>query len=359
MSDIRVLVVDDSPLIRKFICDAIGAEPGVVVAGTAPNGRVALELLEELRPDVVTLDIEMPELSGLETLPELRRRRRDIPVIMFSTLTSEGAAATLHALDLGATDFVTKPSGPGNLHQAVEQVRGDLVPRIKALAAAARPTGVPAFTRPARPQARVDCVVIGVSTGGPRALDRLVPQLPVDLPVPILVVQHMPAEFTKRLAERLAERSRIAVSEATDGALVRPGELLIAPGGRHLTVARRGVDVRVALNDDAPQHSCRPSVCVMFRSALQTYGARLLAVVLTGMGDDGSDAASEIAAAGGCVLAQDEATSVVWGMPGAVVRAGVADAVLPLDALSSAIVRRAEFGRVARPSALLARRTAP
>jgi two-component system chemotaxis response regulator CheB len=344
---IRVLVVDDSALIRRFICDAISAESDLEVAGTAPNGRVALDKIEEVRPDVVTMDIEMPVLSGLETLPTLRQRHPQLPVIMFSTLTTGGARATLDALALGASDFVTKPSGPGGLVRAVEQVRNDLVPKIKALALGSQPSpgSSPSRFFPRRADQRVDCVVIAISTGGPRALDELVPALPADLPVPVLIVQHMPAMFTKMLADRLDARSAITVTEAAHGEPVDAGHVLIAPGGQHLAVERERLSVHAVLTQEPPEHSCRPSACVLFRSALQAYGPNILAVVLTGMGDDGSDAALAIREAGGQVIAQDESTSVVWGMPGAVVRSGVAERVLPLSAIAHEIARRTSIGR--------------
>jgi two-component system chemotaxis response regulator CheB len=346
-------VVDDSALIRRFICDAIAGETGVEVVGTAVNGRDALDRLDDLRPDVVTMDIEMPVLSGLETLPELRRRDPRLPVIMFSTLTVGGAQATLDALALGASDFVTKPSGPGGLAHALERVRSDLIPKIRALApnrSQLRVTRQPVTTR-VGPLTRVDCVVIGVSTGGPRALEHVVPALPADLAVPVLIVQHMPAMFTKMLAERLEARSGLEVVEATNGSPVVPGMVLIAPGGQHLTVEHQGAEIRAVLTEAPPEHSCRPSACVLFHSALRVYGSHLLAIVLTGMGDDGSHGAVAIREAGGQVIAQDEATSVVWGMPGAVVRAGAADRELALDAVAPEIVHRVTVGRVstARP----------
>ncbi len=346
MANIRVLVVDDSALIRRFISDAIEAESGVEVVGTAANGRDALDKVDELRPDVVTMDIEMPKMSGLEALPELRRRHPTLPVIMFSTLTVGGAQATLDALALGASDFVTKPSGPGGLAHSSERVRNDLIPRIKALVPGQRPRRLTPPRPAVRPPTRVDCVVIGVSTGGPRALDDVIPRLPADLAVPVLIVQHMPAMFTKMLAERLDTRSALSVAEASPGRPVAPGTVLVAPGGQHLTVERHGAETLAALTDDPPEHSCRPSACVLFRSALAVYGAHTLSVVLTGMGDDGSDGAIAIHEAGGQVIVQDEATSVVWGMPGAVVRAGVADQELPLTGIAHEIVERVAVGRV-------------
>jgi two-component system chemotaxis response regulator CheB len=345
-----VLVVDDSALIRRFICDAIAGVPGIEVAGTAPNGRVAIAKVDELRPDVVTMDIEMPEMSGLEALPVLRASHPQLPIVMFSTLTVQGAAATLDALALGATDFVTKPSGPGGLARAVEHVRAELVPRIRALAGAPMRVVTPPRTR--RPPAggtRIDCVVVGVSTGGPRALDVVVPALPADLAVPVMIVQHMPPMFTKLLADRLDSRSGLAVTEATRGARVEGGAVFVAPGDHHLVVERDGDAVRTALTKAAPEHSCRPSACVLFRSALRAYGRHVLAVVLTGMGDDGSDGAVAIREAGGQVVVQDEATSVVWGMPGAVVASGAAEKQVPLEEIAPEIARRVAAGRATAP----------
>jgi two-component system chemotaxis response regulator CheB len=330
------------------------------VVASATNGRLGLAKLGATRPDVVTLDIEMPELDGLGTLAELRPRWPRLPVIMFSTLTERGAEATLEALALGASDYVTKPTGLHNAAEAMAAVQAQLVPRIRALhgrrqlsrmpssaatAAAAVPTR-PAVKAPVRPaDARIDVVAIGVSTGGPNALAELLPALPPGFPVPVVIVQHMPPVFTRMLADRLDSRCAVGVVEAGGGEVLAPGRVHIAAGGRHLTVARQGTSVVTVANDDPPLHSCRPAVDVLFRSVADVYGSGVLAVVLTGMGQDGLAGVETIRVGGGQVLAQDEASSVVWGMPGFVAKAGLADAVLPLDAIAADIGRRVAVGR--------------
>ncbi len=370
MRDIKVLVTDDSAVIRRLVADVINNEPGLSVVGIAENGRRAVELANELRPDVVTLDVEMPVMNGLEAVAALRREHPRLPIVMFSTLTVEGGAATLEALSLGASDFVAKPSGPGGLTGARAQVRGSLIPKLLALGArAARVSpgapGLPAVrprgASPAPRQAqRVDCVVVAVSTGGPRALEDIVPAIPREIGVPILVVQHMPPTFTRLLAERLDRAANVHVREAVAGEPVLAGNVYIAPGGRHLEVARVGTKVVTVLNDAPPEHSCRPSADPLFRSAVAVFGSHVCGFVLTGMGTDGSGGAQAIADAGGLVIAQDEETSVVWGMPGTVVRAGLAQRVLPLAEVVPELVRRTAIGRPAvrptvRPAELRAR----
>jgi two-component system chemotaxis response regulator CheB len=285
-----------------------------------------------------------------------------LPVIVFSAHTSRGAAATLDALLLGANDCVPKARAK-DADTAVEQVRKELIPRIKALCgdgagAAETPRATVTPLRPAgaivragaRP-ARIDIVAIGASTGGPRAVTEIAAALPAGLPVPVLVVQHMPPVFTSYFAERLGARTGMRVAEATAGVEPGPGELWIAPGDQHLVVAREGLTVRLELSTGAKEHSCRPAVDPLFRSVADVYGAHALAVVLTGMGQDGLDGAARIAAAGGQVLVQDEGSSVVWGMPGSVARAGHADAIVPLERMASEIVLRVGAGRSARGNA--------
>ncbi|HSL56810.1 MAG TPA: chemotaxis-specific protein-glutamate methyltransferase CheB [Acidimicrobiales bacterium] len=370
----RVLLVDDSVVIRRVVGDVIKDAPGVELAGTAPNGRIGLAKIGQLVPDVVVLDVEMPEMDGLATLTALRADWPRLPVIMFSTLTDRGAAVTLDALLRGADDYVTKPSHTGGLHEAQARVQAELVPKIKLLGnrgggPAPRPgsgapvprrapTPLPGRAAPAAPAARIptaartdrriDAVVIGVSTGGPNALAEITPALPADLPVPVVVVQHMPPMFTRLLAERLDTRSGLRIAEAAGGETLTPGSMWIAPGDHHLVVrGGPGQPVRLALDDGPKENSCRPSVDPLFRSAATVWGPNLLAVVLTGMGRDGERGAARIREAGGTVVAQDEASSVVWGMPGAVVEAGLADAVMPLSGVANEIVRIARIGRVA------------
>jgi two-component system chemotaxis response regulator CheB len=393
---IRVFVVDDALLVRRFVSEALSADPDIEVVGTASNGRAALAKLDALGPHLVTLDIEMPEMDGLETLSAIRAKHPRLPVIMFSTLTERGASQTLDALSRGASDYVTKPSHVGGVAESMERVRQDLVPRVKALCAwvldrsisppatgrrsvaavpspLARPTRAstcggpsspwgplvrpgPALSAGAAVAARrpgpVDIVAVGVSTGGPSALVDLVPTLPADFPVPIVVVQHMPPVFTKLLAQRLDHTSALGVVEGAPGMAVEPGVVYLAPGGdHHMLVRREHGAVRLHLISSPPEHSCRPAVDPLFRSVAETFGGAALAVVLTGMGSDGSLGVRALRDAGAHVIVQDEATSVVWGMPGVVARAGHADEILPLDAIGPALVRHAEARRrgAARP----------
>jgi two-component system chemotaxis response regulator CheB len=331
------------------------------VAGTASNGAQAVEMVARAAPDVVTLDIEMPEMNGLEALAEIRRRWPQLPVIMFSTLTERGAEATLDALALGANDYVTKPTGT-SVGRAPAVIREELAPRIKALCAArvlrqekiwaARRMPFTAFGGRKR---RVDVVAIGSSTGGPNALTTLLTSLPAHLSTPLLIVQHMPPVFTRFLAERLAAKCLFPVREADDGAIVRPGEVWIARGDYHLATVREGTQVRLRLTQQPPENSCRPSVDVLFRSVAEVYGGSALALVLTGMGQDGLLGARQLRAAGADIVVQDEATSVVWGMPGYIAREGLADAVLPLGQIAPEIQRRVPLGDAAtsRPAGLL------
>lgn len=349
MSKIRVLVVDDSVVIRKLLTDILGADPDIELAGTAPNGKIALAKLPQLNPDLVTLDIEMPEMDGLQTLPPLRKAYPKLPVIMFSTLTERGATATLDALSRGATDYVTKPANVGSVAAAIQSVSEQLIPRIKSLCAHKLQTSVapsmPRIVRAggARPAAnmprRYEAVVIGSSTGGPQALSAVLSQIPANFPAPIVVVQHMPPVFTQHLAARLDQQCALSVSEAQDGDAVVPGRILIAPGNFHLEVQRQGALVKAVLHQGQPENSCRPAVDVLFRSAAKTFGRNCLSVVLTGMGQDGMRGAQAIVEAGGTSLAQDEATSVVWGMPRAVVEAGWSDLTLPLPKVAAELVR--------------------
>lgn len=356
---IRVLIVDDSSVVRRIITEVLTGDPDVEVAGTAGNGIVALSKLDQVAPDLVTLDVEMPDMNGLETLAELRRLRPTLPVIMFSTLTERGASATLDALALGASDYVTKPTHVGSREAAVREVRASLLPKIKALGGRRRPAGAtrPASVRssvPKAPPGRVDVVAVGVSTGGPNALAVLLGALPASLPVPMVIVQHMPPTFTRLLAERLDRDCRLRVAEARGGELLEPGTVLLAPGGRHLELRRTTRGVVTALSDAPPENSCRPSVDVLFRSVAQTYAARALGVVLTGMGQDGYQGARVLTTGGARMLIQNEATCVVWGMPRAISDAGLADLALPLPALAQEIEHRCGTSRHVRPTAVSA-----
>jgi two-component system chemotaxis response regulator CheB len=349
---VRVLVVDDAVVIRKLLTDALATDPEVEVVGTAGNGRIALSKIELLRPDLVTLDVEMPEMDGLATLRAIRRRLPRLPVVMFSTVTAQGASATLEALAAGASDYVAKPANVGSVTAAIAAIRGELLPRIKALcgraAVPAPPSPVATVSRPAVIAVRrvpIEAVVVGISTGGPNALAEVLPALPPDLPVPVLIVQHMPPVFTRLLAERLGARCALPVVEAVAGEAIAAGKVYLAPGDFHMTISPRW---QVALGQGPPENSCRPAVDVLFRSAAAICGPGALGVVLTGMGSDGLHGCQAIRAAGGTVLAQDEATSTVWGMPGFVARAGLADQIVPLGEVAHTIVRRVNDNRVPR-----------
>jgi len=337
---IRVLVVDDSALVRRLITTSLTLDTEIEVAGVAVNGREAVELVETLKPDAVTLDIEMPILDGLGALAEIRRRNPKLPVIMFSTLTEKGATKTLEALSLGASDFVTKPSNTTSMAESMESVREQLIPKLKALVGARRivgpgrekPTAPPAPVRLAAPtSAKPEVLLVGCSTGGPDALSRVLEGLPGSLPVPVLVVQHMPPLFTTMFAQRLDRVSALTVREALEDDVPRAGEVLVAPGGFHLRVKRSAGVVRTHLDEGPQENFCRPAVDALFRSAAEAYGGASTALILTGMGSDGLIGCRLLAEAGARIVVQDEASSVVWGMPGAVATAGLAHDVLALD----------------------------
>ncbi len=342
---VRVLVVDDSAVVRRILSAVLDAQPDIVVVGTAADGVAAVDAARQLRPDVITMDVEMPRLDGLGSLRRMRAARLQIPTIMFSTLTSQGARATVEALSLGAADVVEKPSGVADLHAAVERIEQELVPRVRALGT----RDVPARGRRSRVRRHhtgpaPSLVCIGISTGGPNALNVVLPALPADLAAPLVIVQHMPPVFTRMLAERLDGLCELRVAEATHGTVPVPGEVWLAPGGRHLAVGHSGAGPVLLLEDGPPEHACRPAVDVMLRTAAASVGSGVLALVMTGLGTDGALGARAVRDAGGEVLAQDRASSVVWGMPGAVVRQGLADEVVGLDDVADGIAART--GRV-------------
>ncbi len=357
MPKIRVLIVDDSVVIRRILTDELSKDPDIEVVGSAATGKIALAKLVQTPPDVVTMDIEMPEMDGLTAVSEIRKTHTTLPIIMFSTLSQRAAKETLEALSRGANDYVTKPSNVGSVTEAMKQVREELIPKIKRLvrpqavtprtivSTSPRPTSSVATPGVSKKPFRVDILAIGVSTGGPNALAEVMPYIPKDCPVPIVIVQHMPPVFTKCLAERLSLKSQIPVHEGQPGDVLIPGHAWIAPGDFHMVVERQGTKIVLGTNQDPPENSCRPAVDVMFRSVAKVYGHAVLAVVLTGMGQDGMRGVEVIREAGGYVMAQDEATSVVWGMPGAVVHAGFAHAVLPLPQVSSEIMRKVRAGQ--------------
>jgi two-component system chemotaxis response regulator CheB len=359
MSKIRVLVVDNSALMRRLLIDLLGADPQIAIAGEAGDGLEALAAVERLRPDVVTLDIDMPRMNGLEALHELMRTRPTAVVVVSGLARPDVVIA---ALQDGAVDVVCKPSGPMSVdlykiqHELLDKVRAAALVDVQALAArAARMARLPAVTpgplRARAPRARVTrpatelrrVVAIAASSGGPQALDVLLPALPGDLPAALLVVQHMPAGFTASLAERLNRRCALTVREAEQGAPLEPGHVYIAPGGRHLLVEpdpdagrQAAPAMRLQLGDDPPVRGLRPSANLLMRSMARHLGTRGIGVVLTGMGSDGAEGCQAMRRAGGRTLAQDEATSVIYGMPRAA--AACAEAVLPLDALAAALV---------------------
>jgi two-component system chemotaxis response regulator CheB len=364
---------------RSLLRSVVSADARLEVAGTAADGASALSSIEHDRPDLILLDVEMPVMDGLVTLRELHKRGNKMPVIMCSSLTQRGARVTIEALAGGASDYVAKPTGQSGREAAVQALTQELIPKIHALtrrptsagpgAAPARsqavPPLIPGLSRaaglpagvafPARPQpitAEPTVLAIGVSTGGPAALDVLLPRLPAGFPLPVLVVQHMPEVFTKILAERLNGRCQIPVREAADGEPVRPGAVLIARGNWHMEVlagAQPAAAPTIRLNQGPQENHCRPSVDVLFRAAAGVYGSGVLAVVLTGMGSDGLSGCRLIREQGGTVLAQDEASSTVWGMPGAVASAGLAHRIVPLEAMAQEILRlTAKAGSAAR-----------
>ena len=337
---VRVLVVDDSAFMRRVIADAIASQPDMEVAGVAHNGLDALLKVEQLQPDVVTLDVEMPDMDGLTALRHLMARYPR-PVVMLSSQTQHGAITTLRALSIGAVDFVAKPSGAISLdfsrvrEELLQKIRGAALARIRAqVASTRRPPDATRVPRAKYPGAFEHLVVIGCSTGGPRALAALVPELPAEAPTAYLIVQHMPAGFTRSLAERLDASGPIAVREAVAGDRLEGGTALVAPGDYHLRLSPSGA---VELDQAARVHGVRPSVDVALESVSERFGSKTVAVILTGMGQDGAAGAAVVRQAGGYVLAEDESTCVVWGMPRAVVERGLAHRVAPLDGVAEAI----------------------
>jgi two-component system chemotaxis response regulator CheB len=380
----RVLVVDDSVVMRRIVRQSLESDPEIEVAGVAANGKIALAMVAQLTLDAITLDIEMPEMNGLQALRELRARGINTPVIMFSTLTERGALATLDALAAGADDYVAKPANVGSVQDSIMRIQLEVVPKIKALCwktkgyrwpLTAEPPNrqlsslplIPALPHPALPAPvadplaspapaggqQIDIVAIGTSTGGPNALAEVIPHIPAEFPVPIVIVQHMPPTFTRFLAERLTAASPLLVTEGATGAVLSPGRAWIAPGDFHMTVRRENdLSFRLSVFQAPPENSCRPSVDVLFRSVAQVCKANVLAVVMTGMGQDGLRGCEHVKEANGQVIVQDEASSVVWGMPGYVAKAGLADCVLPVSEIAGEIVRRVNRARIAPSLAL-------
>lgn len=344
MRAIQVLVVDDSAVVRGLLVRTLESDPQIAIAGTAMHGEAALRILRSKPVDVVMLDVEMPVMDGLTALPQILREFPHARVIMVSALTSEGAETTVRALALGAAGCIAKPVA-SSVHEGIDQLARELLPLVKALAGAgSSPTAalganrLPSAARASRMRAiPPEVIVVGSSTGGPNALSKLLSDLPANFQVPIFIAQHMPPTFTPMLARHLEKDGRRPCREAVHGEAIGRAQTYIAPGDFHLQLERAGRQVITVLSQDPAEHFCRPSVNPLFRSAVSCYGNRVLGVMLTGMGDDGIEGTRQLVASGGQMIAQDEASSVVWGMPGAVVREGLADAVLPLGRIADAI----------------------
>ncbi|CAN1496077.1 CheB Chemotaxis response regulator containing a CheY-like receiver domain and a methylesterase domain [Burkholderiaceae bacterium] len=354
---IRVLIVDDSAVMRRIIMTTLLRHADIEVVGTAEDGLEAIEMIERIKPDLITLDVEMPKMDGLTALKEIRKLDRDLPIIMFSSLTQRGGEATITALTNGASDYVGKPSDKSNMAEALRVLEDELIPKIRELCkpTQAKPSRIippkeiiaeakqQIFAkRSGLPSSRIEALCIGVSTGGPAALMELFAAWQSPLSVPIFIVQHMPPKFTELLATRLTSVGVIPVVEAQHGQEAIAGKAYIAPGGKHLELRKSGAKVVMMLNEDPPENSCRPAVDVLFRSAAKIYGGHLLALVLTGMGYDGLKGAVDIVNANGRVLVQDEETSVIWGMPGAIANANLAEKILPLSEIPNEVVFRTQ-----------------
>ncbi len=380
---LRILAADDSAVMRGILRklfemhaeSGTSALPPMELCGVARDGVECLEAVKRLSPDVLVLDLEMPRMHGLEVLDRLREDSPDLPVIMCSSYTEHGARSTLEALARGASDYVMKPSAQRDFATALVSLSQQLLPRVGALAKglsrkreetgneaeAGANHAVESGVAQALTQAPIEVVVIGLSTGGPSALEQVLPNLPRDFPVPVLIVQHMPKLFTGALAERLDKCCALHVEQAYDGAVIRPGTIWLAPGDSHMEVAPRRAMLgevgsnargRVRLHQQEPLNHCRPSVDYLFHSAARMYGAGALALVMTGMGADGLEGARLVHERGGLVLVQDEATSAVWGMPGRVSEAGIASATLPLGAIAGVLKQRVNTGRTTRPESV-------
>ena len=347
---IQILIVDDSAIVRRLISTVLLNQSDIEVVGSVGNGLLGVDFVRKTPPDLVLLDVEMPVMDGIEALKTIRKFNAQIPIIICSSLTQKGAATTIDALTAGASDYLPKPVNMGDINAAMKAVEQLLVPKIRNLHARktefllAKKT--PSSIDPKKSinlmslhHEKVEAVCIGVSTGGPAALMQLFGEWKKPLAVPVFIVQHMPPKFTEFLATRLTDIGCMVVEEPYDGQLAQRGMVYLAPGGMHMTLSREGSEVVIHLNDGPLENSCRPSVDALFRSAAQVYGSGLLAVVLTGMGIDGLKGAYEIQKSRGRIIAQDECSSVVWGMPGAVVKANLAEAIFPLDMMSREIER--------------------
>ncbi len=349
MKQTRILVVDDSAFMRRAIKQMLESDPDIVVIDTARNGIEAIEKTIQLRPDLVTLDIEMPKMNGLEAL-KIIMEKRPTPVLMVSSLTSDGAKVTLEAMELGALDFI--PKNLSEMSVNILRVKEDLVKKVKLLAnkkvqrpARQQKTAQPRVLEVSKKydsytsQRRISIISIGTSTGGPMALQKILPYLPANLPVGVVIAQHMPAAFTGTFAQRLNNMSHMEIREAVNGDIIKPGVILVAPGGKHMRVQRTGaIETRITISDDPKSALYRPSVNELMLSVAEFYPGRALGVILTGMGNDGHEGIKAIKKSGGKAFAQDEETCVVYGMPRAVVDDNLADKVLPIDMMVGELI---------------------
>ena len=366
---LRVLVVDDTIVYRKAVSDILAEIPGVEVVGIAHNGKIAMSKIASLKPDLLTLDIEMPEMNGLEVLAELQKSHPCIGAIMLSTLTADGSDMTMKALELGAFDFILKPQSSANQQEGKAQIKAALQPMLEAFrqshnassllgtkgvftpktllarkpSSLLRPqvTSAPMPPRPAARRGKSEIVTIGISTGGPNALSQMLPLLPGDLGVPVVIVQHMPPVFTKSLAASLDAKCALTVKEAQEAEPIQPNTVYIAPGGKQmkLVASADGKNRIIKLTNDPPENSCKPSVDYLFRSVGDYYVGRTTAVIMTGMGSDGTKALQLLKQKGALIIAQNEATCVVYGMPKAPIEQGLADIIAPLNKIADEITK--------------------
>ncbi len=359
MEKIKALVIDDTVVYRKIVSDVLKEIPGVEVTGVAHNGKIALSKINSLKPDIITLDIEMPEINGIEVLEKLREMPEPPVVIMLSTLTREGGEMTIKALELGALDFIPKPD-EGSMAENMKKVNDALRPmidllkrerltRAKIREKISRPrkhpvpekSEAPPIVRKRDRKTLSEIVGIGISTGGPNALNKMVPMLPENINVPILIVQHMPPLFTASLAGSLNRKSRLTVTEAQNGDILTPGTIYIAPGGMQMKIisGADGITRKIKITDDPPENSCKPSVDYLFKSLAQYYVGRATGVIMTGMGSDGTKGLGMMKESGSFIIAQDEASCTVYGMPKGPIESGTVDVIAPLDKIAEEIAK--------------------
>jgi len=355
---LRILVVDDTVIYRKAVSDILAELPNVEVVGIAHNGKIAISKLDSLKPDLLTLDIEMPEMNGIQVLQHIKKESPDTGAIMLSTLTQAGGDMTMKALELGAFDFIPKPQG-NDINENIRSIKNAIAPMIKAFARRKEIKGIlkdtPSYSGSSGPQrvppagkasrhrkkANAEIVAIGISTGGPNALTKMMPKIPPDMGVPILIVQHMPPVFTQSLANSLNSKCPIEVREAVDGEPIQPNIALIAPGGKQMKIVAGadGENRIVRITDDPPENSCKPSVDYLFRSIAHHYVGRATGVIMTGMGTDGNESLKLLKNNGATIIAQDEPSCVVYGMSKEPIETGIADVIAPLDNIAMEISR--------------------